>query len=183
MPMRFYTGVFTALLLTGSLSFVSGQTPQATIPELHGTALSGAHVDLPQSLQGHAAVLILSFSEDSRANVTDWFHTFANDYRNSPTVLYYSLPVLTGAPSFLRGMITGKIKESVSPAAQPRFVPVLDHEAEWKNLAAFSKQQPSSDAYIVLVDGAGHVRYRTQAGAPTPQAYADVKQRLDQLKP
>jgi hypothetical protein len=27
------------------------------------------------------------------------------------------------------------------------------------------------------------VRYRTQAGAPTPQTYADLKQHLDQLKP
>jgi hypothetical protein len=177
MPMRRYTGALAALLLTGSLAAAQ------TIPTLHGTALSGAEVDLPQSLHGHTAVLLISFSEDARANVTEWFRALANDYRNSPTVLYYSLPVLAGAPGFLRGMIARKIKESVSPPAQPRFVPILDHEAEWKSIAGFSKQQPDSEAYLVLVDGSGQVRYRTQAGAPTPQAYADLKQRLDQLKP
>jgi hypothetical protein len=174
--MRLFAGALTALLLTGSLA-------AQTIPTLHGTAFSGAQVDLPQELKGHTAVLILSFSQDARANVTDWFHTFANDYRTSPTVLYYSLPVLAGAPSFLRGMIVRKIKESVSIPAQPRFVPILDHEPEWKSIAGFSKQQPDSEAYLVLVDGSGTIRYRTQAGAPTPQAYADLKQRLDQLKP
>jgi len=174
--MRLFPGAIAALFLTGSLA-------AQTIPTLHGTAFSGAQVDLPQALQGHTAVLIFSFSQDARANVTDWFHDFANDYRNSPTVLYYSLPVLAGAPGFLRGMIARKIKESVSLPAQPRFVPILDHEAEWKSIAGFSKQQPDSEAYLVLVDGSGTIRYRTQAGAPTPQAYADLKQHLDQLKP
>jgi hypothetical protein len=178
--MRFLAGAATALLLTG---YLAAQAPAPTIPSLEATALSGAQVDLPQALHGHTAVLIISFSEDARANVTDWFHTFANDYRNSPTVLYYSLPVLAGAPSFLRGMIARKIKESVSLPAQPRFVPVLDHEAEWKSAAGYSKQLPESEAYLVLVDGTGTVRYRTQAGAPTPQTYADLKQHLDQLKP
>ena len=177
--MRFLNGAITALLLTGSFA----QTPPATIPTVHATSLSGAQVDLPQALRGHTAVLIISFSEDARANVTDWFHDFANDYRSSPTVLYYSLPVLAGAPGFLHGMITRKIKESVSPAAQPRFVPILDHEDKWKSIAGFSKQLPNSDAYFVLVDGSGQIRYRTQAGAPTPQAYTDLKQHLDQLRP
>jgi hypothetical protein len=174
--MRLLTGALTALLLTGSLA-------AQTIPSLRGTSFSGAPVDLPQALHGHTAVLILSFSQDARANVTDWFHTFANDYRNSPTVLYYSLPVLAGAPSFLRGMITRKIRESVSPPAQPRFVPILDHEAEWKSVAGFAKQLPDSEAYFVLVDGSGQIRYRTHAGAPTPQAYADLRQHLDAIKP
>jgi hypothetical protein len=178
--MRFLAGAFPALLLTGSLA---AQAPTPTIPTLHGTALSGAPVDLPQALHGHTAVLIISFSQDARANVTDWFHDFANDYRNSPTVVYYSLPVLAGAPGFLRGMIARKIKESVSAPAQPRFVPILDHEAEWKSVAGFSKQQPDSEAYLVLVDGSGAILYRTHAGAPTPQAYAELKQHLDAIKP
>jgi hypothetical protein len=178
--MRSLAGAFNALLLTGSLA---AQTPAQTIPTLHATALSGGQVDLPQALHGHTAVLIISFSQDARGNVTDWFHDFANDYRNSPTVVYYSLPVLAGAPGFLRGMIARKIKDSVSVPAQPRFVPILDHEAEWKAIAGFSKQQPDSEAYLVLVDGSGQVRYRTHAGTPTAQAYAELKQHLDQLKP
>jgi hypothetical protein len=180
--MRLFAGATIALLLTGSRACIA-QNASNTIPPLHATALSGAPVDLPQELHGHTAILILSFSQDARANVTGWFHDLANDYRTSPTVLYYALPVLTGAPGFLRGMIARKIKESVSPPAQPRFVPILDHEVEWKSVAGFSKQQPDSETYLVLVDGSGAVRYRTQAGAPTPQTYADLKQHLDQLKP
>ena len=180
--MRFLAGAIAALLLP-FLSFLTGPLTAQTVPSLHATSLSGAQVDLPAALKGHTAVLIFSFSEGARGNVTDWFRDCANDFRNSPTVLYYSFPVLAGAPGFLRGMITRKIKEGVSSAAQPRFVPILDHEAEWKSFAGFSKQLPDSEAYLVLVDGSGQVRYRTQAGAPTAQAYADLKQRIEQLKP
>lgn len=181
--MRPLAGALAALLALGSLAPLAAQTPAASIPVFHGTALSGAKIDLPQALQGHAAILILSFSEDSRTNVTSWFRAFANDYRNSQTVLYYSLPVLTGAPGFLHGMITRKIRQSVSPAAQPRFVPILDHEAEWKSAAGFSKELPDSEAYLLLVDSLGRIRYRLPASAATPQVYADLKQHLEQLKP
>ena len=143
--MRSLAGALTALLLTGSLA--SAQAPAPTIPALHATALSGAPVDLPQALHGHTAVLILSFSEDARANVTDWFHTFANDYRNSPTVLYYSLPVLAGAPSFLRGMITRKIRESVSA---PRPAPLRPHPRPRSRLEVYRRLRQTAPRFRSL---------------------------------
>lgn len=161
---------------------------QERIPELHATAFSGETVDLPQGLRGHTAVLIVSFSQGSRDSVTGWSRRLADDYRNSPTVLYYEMPVLAAVPRFLRGVVMGKIKKDVPPRDQPRFVPIVDHEAEWRSAVGFGKQDTghpagADDAYLLVVDGFGTIRFRTAAPAPTDQTYAELKRRLEATTP
>jgi hypothetical protein len=149
---------------------------QQKIPELHTTAFSGEHVDLPAALAGHTTVLILSFSQGSRDSVTAWFRQLAADYKTSPTVLYYNLPVLAGAPGFLRGSITKKIKETVPAPAQPRFLPVYDHEDEWKAAAGYAKHDPDGTLYLVVVDSTGTILFHfATASAPTPQTYGEIR--------
>jgi hypothetical protein len=166
------------LILAASLAPTPSQAQQK-IPNLHGTAFSGEAVDLPAALHGRTGVLIVSFSQGSRDAVTQWFRQLAADYRMSPTVVYYQLPVLAGAPGFLRGMIVKKIKETVSAPAQPRFVPIFDREDEWKAAAGFVKASGDDKAYLIVVDSAGTIRYRLATGAPTPQTYADLKQQIE----
>jgi hypothetical protein len=169
-----------SLAVFPALAVAQTESQMGHIPALHTTALSGDRVDLPEALRGHVAVLILSFSQGSRDNVTAWFKALAADYRISPTVLYYELPVLAEVPGFLRGMIVKRIKETVPPVAQPKFLPILDHEDDWKSAAGWSKQTPESDAWLILVDGAGVIRYRTAAAAPTPVSYGALKGQIEQ---
>jgi len=166
------------LLPALALTFAAATTAQGQqkIPELHTTAFSGEHVDLPAALAGHTTVLILSFSQGSRDAVTAWFRQLAADYKTSPTVLYYNLPVLAGAPSFLRGTITRKIKETIPAPAQPRFLPVYDHEAEWKAAAGYAKHDPDGTLYLIVVDATGTIRFHLTTGtAPMPQTYEQIK--------
>jgi len=149
------------------------------IPDTHATSFSGAPIDLPQSLNGHTAVLILGFSQNSREAVTAWALRLAADYRDSPTVLYYEMPVLAGVPHILRGFVLGKIKKDVPPRAQPRFVPILDHESDWKLATGFTSQGREDNAYLVVVDGTGAIRSRIASGLPTDQAYAELKRSLE----
>jgi hypothetical protein len=176
MPLR----AILVLLLSLPALATAQNTP---IPPVHATAFSGEQIDLPQGLHGHSAVLIVSFSQSSRDAVTLWGRRLAADYLDSPTVLYYEMPVLAAVPRLLRSMVLNKIKNSVPPRAQPRFVPVLDHEDEWKSAAGFSKQTPDEDAYLLLVDSNGIIRFREPAGSPTDQTYADLKHRLEELHP
>jgi hypothetical protein len=170
--------LFLCALLPGFATMAAAQR----IPDLHAVAFSGDRVDLPQAIQGHTAILIVSFSQDSRDNVTAWFHRLAADYRNSPTILYYELPVVAGVPRFLRSYVTNKIKDSVSIPARPRFIPVDDHEDEWKSVTGYTRQN-GDDAFLLIVDGSGNIRTHMVAGPPTDQTYAELRQRLDQLKP
>jgi hypothetical protein len=170
------------LLLSISLS-LPALAQSARIPDTHATSFSGATVDLPQSLRGHTTVLILGFSQGSRAAVTAWALRLAADYRDSPTVLYYEMPVLAGVPHLLRGVVLGKIKKDVPPRAQPHFVPILDHESDWKLLTGFNKQGREDAAYLLVVDGTGAIRSRLTSGLPTDQTYADLKHHLEVSKP
>ena len=161
---------------------------QQRIPELHATAFSGETVDLPQGLRGHTAVLIVSFSQGSRESVTGWSRRLAADYRSSPTVLYYEMPVLAAVPRFLRGVVLGKIKKDVPSREQPRFVPIVDHEDDWRNAVGFGKQNAghpagADDAYLLVVDGFGTIRFRMAAPAPTDQTYAELKRQLESITP
>ena len=153
------------------------------VPALQGTALSGEKVNFPDALRGHASVLMVSFSQSARDNVTAWYRRIDTDFKSSPEVLYYEMPMLGGAPGFLRGAIIKKIKADVAAPAQPHFVPVLEHEDEWKAVSGWSKQTPEDHTYILLIDGSGQVRYHGEYAAPTDQTYAALKQKLQALKP
>lgn len=173
-------GVHRSLAIVPCLLFAvaasaNGQVKQ--IPPIHAIAVSGEHVDLPSGLHGRVAVLVVSFSQGSRDEVTAWGRRLEADYHGSPNVLYYEMPVLAGVPRPLRGWVTRKIKDSIPAPAQPRFVPILDHEAEWKAAAEFGRNGGEEDAYVLVVDSSGNILSR-MAGAPSDQSYAELTKRL-----
>ena len=171
------TGILTASCL--SASGATEQIPAARIPTLQGRTLAGADVHLPADLNTKAGVLVVGFSQASRSQVTAWGKRLAGDYLGSTTVAYYEMPVLESVPKLLRGFVVGRIKADVSERARPTFLPVLDHEADWKKATGFGNED---DAYILLVDGAGQVRWRTQ-GALTDTAYAELQTQLRTVQP
>ena len=166
-----------ALLSVVAASTASlGQPPAERIPELHGSVLTGSAVDLPQNLEGKSGVLIVGFSQSSRAEVTEWGRRLAGEYRDSPTIVYYEMPVIAAVPRLLRGWVLKKLNEGVPDRAKSHCLPVLDHEAEWKHVAGFAHDE---DAYVLVVDEAGTVLWKTE-GSLTDSRLAEVKQHLGQ---
>jgi hypothetical protein len=161
------------------LSELKAQTGTVQVPAVHGEALNGAVVDLPAALKGKVAVLMVSFSQGSREQMTAWGRRLAGDYRDSNEVSYYELPVLEAVPKLLRGIVVGKIRDGVPDRARPRFVPVFDHEDAWKSVTGYKE---SDQTYVLLVDSTGTVRWRTQ-GAASDEAYAQMKQHIAALHP
>jgi hypothetical protein len=158
---------------------IDGSEPgasQARIPAVHGTALSGDAVILPDDLKGNLGVLVLGFSQGSREAVAGWGRRLAANYRDSPAVVYYEMPMLAGAPKLLRGMITRSMKSSAPERELPHFLPILDNEPAWRAIAHYSKPD---DPYVVLVDGQGMVLWETE-GAATDAAYAELQRKLEQ---
>lgn len=161
-----------------SLAFAADANAQVKqIPPIHALAVSGEQVDLPSGLHGRVAVLVVSFSQASRDEVTAWGLRLEADYHGSSNVVYYEMPVLASVPRPLRGWVTRKIKDSIPATAQPRFVPILDHEAEWKAAAGFSRNDREGDAYVLVVDSGGNILSR-MVGAPSSQSYAELARRL-----
>ena len=148
------------------------------IPVVHGTVLTGEKVDLPNGLRGKVGVLVVVFSEGSRVEATNWGKRLAADYRDSDAVVYYEMPVLESVPRLLRGWVLKKIADSVPDRAKPRFLPVIDHEKEWKSATGFARPD---DAYVLVVDGAGSIAWKTEGGT-SDAAYAEVRRRVEALQ-
>ncbi len=172
-----------AFLRSVALAFLSltmGAAAQQ-IPPVHGTTFTGVPVDLPAALQGKAGIFVVGFSQGSRDAVTVWAKRLAPDFYDSPSVLCYQMPVLASVPKFMRGFVEGRIKSSVSDRGKPHFLPISDHEAEWRQLLHYSDAH-ADDAYVIVVDEAGRVRWQTQ-GPPTEATYAAIKQQVETLRP
>jgi hypothetical protein len=158
---------------------VTGAQPtSARIPEVHATSFSNEAVNLPEGLKGKVGVLVVGFSRDSREADSAWGKRLAADYGESPTVVYYEMPVLAAAPRMLRGMIVKSMKSSVPATEQAHFVVILENEAAWKTVAHYGRPD---DPYVLVVDNQGSVVWQTQ-GAVTDAAYAALKEHVEALQ-
>jgi hypothetical protein len=171
---------FVICLSLVALFFDAAAGAQSTvvrIPEVHATSFADEPVNLPAGLKGKVGVLVVGFSKNSREADSAWGKRLAVDYRESPMVVYYEMPVLAAAPRMLRGMIVKSMKSSVPPSEQARFVVILENEAAWKTVTHFERPD---DAYVLVVDSQGSVVWQTQ-GSPTDAAYAALKQHVETL--
>jgi len=175
--MRFSAFVVGLGLACGA-SGLYGQTATTRIPLTHGMLLSGEKVDLPEALKNKVGVLVLGFSRSSGDAVAEWGKKLFRDYNGSTAVSYYEISVLEAVPGILRGYVVKKISESVPDVAKSHFLPVVDHEKEWKAAAGF---KPSDDVYVLVVDGAGVVRARV-FGIASDANFAELKRQVDAVR-
>ena len=165
--------------MTALLSVAAGgQVMNGRIPAVHAPSFSNEMVNLPEGLKGRVGVLVVGFSRGSRENTTAWGKRLAADYRESPGVLYYEMPVLASVPKMIRGFVINQIRSSVPEQERPRFVVLLENETAWQILVGYKNAE---DAYVVVVDGQGVVRWQTH-GAATDAAYGAMKQEIEGLK-
>ncbi len=149
-----------------------------SIPELHGQSFGGNQVNLPGDLKGKIGIFILGFDKKSSEQTKGWGDSVFRDYGKDPGVLYYQMPVLADVPILIRGMVIQGIKRQQAETERSHFVPILDTVAGWKQAAEFSAVD---DAYIVLVDSAGQVVWRTH-GVATTEAVARLNMSVTELR-
>ena len=167
------------ILLTWWLVQVApGQTASLKIPSLQGTTLAGQTVSLPQQFEGKVGVLVVGFSKNSGDVCKGWGQQLAKSYHDSQDVIYFQMPVLESVPKLVRGMVVKSIKSGVPEAEQPHFLPVFSHEAELRTIARYSN---ADDAYILVVDGKGNVRWET-SGKFTDAGFAALKQQVEIIR-
>jgi hypothetical protein len=129
------------LLLWLAVSLCAAQT----IPAVNAVALDGSRVVLPNPGAQQVLILTLGFSHSSADGCESWNKRIAADYGADARVAYYQIPNLEGAPRIVIPMILHGMRRNVPAAAHAHFVPVYDHEAEWKTLVNFSG---ADDAYV-----------------------------------
>jgi hypothetical protein len=132
-------------------------------------------VNLPEDLRGRVGVLVLGFSKSSGDESKGWGQRLAASYPESSGVMYYEIPVLESVPKLVRGMVVKSMRSGVPEAEQRHFMPIFSGEAEWKKTAHVGS---SDDAYVLVVDGSGTVRWQT-AGRVTDAGFAVLKEQVE----
>ncbi len=173
-PRNLLAHIVVSVFALLSSAMANAQSALGRIPPAQGTLLSGQSVVLPAALHGKPGVVVIGFSQSARDEVTNWGRRLGADYFGSPDLAYYEVAMLAEVPGFLRGFVTRKIREGVSQQGQMHFLPVADHEAEWKAAAGYSRPDA---AYVLLLDSEGNVTWR-MAGAFTASSYAELQRRL-----
>jgi ATP synthase subunit 10 len=173
MLLRWRHGMWVTAICFG---VVPGRAQTAErIPAARGTTLAGDAVALPDAFKGDAGVLVVGFSKASQGAVAAWGRRLAKDYRESQKVPYFEVAMLEGAPRLLRGMIVHEMRSSVPEAERAHFLTLTDGETAWRAAAHYAKPD---DAYVLLVDGSGAVRWQMEGDA-TDAAYAALKRGLE----
>jgi hypothetical protein len=147
---------------------------QQTIPVTEGTTLSGRAVSLPRDLPAGLSVLVMGFNQKSGDACKEWSKQFSAQPLAGQNISSFQMPMLASAPRFIRGMIVRSMKKDTPANLQDRFLPVFDHEQEWKQIASYSTPD---DAYLLLVNQQGTVRWQTH-GPPTPERIAALQHEL-----
>jgi hypothetical protein len=156
------TIVFLGLGRTGSAQ---------TIPAIKAKTLDDIEMVLPKPGSQQPIILVLGFSHKSSEPCAPWGLRLAADFRNDARVSYYQIAVLQDAPSFVRGLIVRGMRDHTPAAERSHFIPIYDHEADWKKLVGFSGED---DAYVVLADAQGRVVWQTH-GAVSDSTYNELK--------
>jgi hypothetical protein len=92
--------------------------------------------------------------------------------------MFYQMPVLESVPKLVRGMVLKSMKSGVPEAEQAHFMPVFSGESEWKKVARFAN---ADDAYVLVVDGEGNVRWQT-SGKVTDAGFAALKEQVEAVR-
>jgi ATP10 protein len=161
-----------ALLTVG---FATAEGQSGRIPTTHGTSFAGTEVTLPDDFKGKVGVLVLGFSKSSGDVCKGWGQRLAESYRNSHEVMYYQVPVLESVPKLIRGMVLKSMKSGVPETEQAHFMPTFTDEAEWKKIVLYAN---ANDAYVLVVDGYGKVKWQT-SGKVTDAGFGALKEQVE----
>jgi hypothetical protein len=91
---------------------------------------------------------------------------------------FFSIAILQDAPKLMRGVIKHGMRGGVPKAEQDSFIVLERDEDVWKKLADFSDP---NDAYVILIDSYGKIRWRTHGNGPDTQTVNALKNELAQL--
>jgi hypothetical protein len=160
---RFLKGVAFSLTVA-VLCLAHPSYGQQGFPRVQGETLAGKKVALPEAFGGQA-VVIMGFTHGSQKQTKEW----SQRLKGQGTA--WSIAVLQDVPRLVRGMVVHGIKSGTPKEEYDRFLLVYSGEKELKDAAGF---ETPDDAYVMVVDGTGAIRWRFH-GPATDAAVREVQ--------
>ena len=168
-----------SLLLMTSFALISAALTlhAQSIPTVQAKALNDSEVAFPKPGGQQILVIVIGFSKKSGDVSRDWGKHLSADYLQDSRVVYYQIPHLEGAPSFVRPMIVRGMRKSVTPQEQSHFVPLYEKQEEWKKAVYFNDPD---DAYLIVADPEGHIVWQSH-GSYSDSGHDELKKAVSDL--
>ena len=151
----------SVILATLVAAVVSADVPRLKpgdpLPPLSGETLNGQSVTLPAALSGQPAVLLLGFTYGARQPVEAW-----SAWCRGPAgvaIACIELPMLGGLAKFARPFIVNGMRKNTPAPLRDRVITVTSKIGDWKSRVGHTAAA-ENDAYLILVDRAGVVRWQ-----------------------
>ncbi len=172
-------GIMVATVAAGQAGHPTQSEAGPQIPPIDATALDGHTVSLPAALPGRATVLILGFGRHSADATTAWEKPIRSQLAHPPAIGFYDMAMLAAIPSFAHSFALHALRKQVPDVLKPNFLPLFNHEDEWKRAAGYTADQPEA-AYLMLVDAKGTIRWSTHE-AFSPAGFARLREAAQRL--
>ena len=149
-----------------------------TIPHTEAETLSGKTIVLPDAAAGHPAVFIVAFSRAGGDASGRWNKQLRQEFASEQNLHFFTVAVLQDAPKLVRGMIKHGMRGGVPQNEQGSFALLYKDEDVWKKLVDFTDV---NDAYILLTDSTGRIRWHAHGKAPDQQTANTLRDELGKL--
>ncbi len=160
------------------LMVVAASLSAQVIPHTEADTLSGKKIVLPDASAGHPAIFIVGFSHAGGESGARWAKQLHQDFASDRNLRIFSVAELQDAPRMVRGLIRHEMRGNVPQNEQDSFVLLYQDGDVWKKLAEFSD---ANDAYILLVDSAGNIRWHAHGKGPDSKAGNALKDEVGKI--
>jgi ATP synthase subunit 10 len=160
------------------VSFVALSLQAQSIPHTEAETLAGKKIVLPDAFAAHPAILVIGFSRSGGDSAGRWSKQLRQDLAADKNVRIFSVAELQDAPKLARGLIRHGMRGGIPQNEHDSFVLLYQDEDVWKKLADFSD---TNDAYVLLVNPNGAIRWRAHGKAPDAQTVSALKKEVAEL--
>ena len=157
---------------TATLRAGLGQEPVRVgdrLPVLQGQFLTGRDALLPQASSGQVALVAIGFTYKSRVPVEAWADWYRMTMGSTTDVTFFEVPMIGRLGTLGRWFIDRGMRKGTPAELHDHVITVYGGTGDRKQRLAFSPAY-EDDAYLVVLDRAGVVRWLHHGGFDTSRA-------------
>ena len=129
------------------------------------------------SPKAQAHVFLFGFTQKSDKSLAAWDALIAPAWSGDKRVLYLEMPVIQGAPGFVRPMILRGMRKSKPAPEHSRYAPLTEKEKELRKIVAYKGDDA---AYLVVANASGKIVWQA-ADPPSPASFAELRKSVEAL--
>jgi hypothetical protein len=149
-----------------------------TFPNLRGTSLSGASVDVPADLIGETNLVFVPFLQRQQLDINRWIRKLGPIEDLHKELALYEIPLMRRFPKLYQSFIDTGMRAGIpDPQARSRTVTVYTDRAQFLAQAGLENR---SKIWVVLVDRVGTI-FWSHIGEYSEEAAESLSWSIEQL--